>query len=304
MHRRHFIGILPMATFALSSFKLNEWEEFGLPVSANEYNWVTFYQRSGKKWGENWDNCFAEFSKTKIPGFEPSVKDVGHLEEMTPYLEKYGIKLPSVYIGSLMHEEEMAKQSSENIIEIARKAKALGTKIIVTNPNPIQWGDGPLKSDDQLYCQSSHLDQLGKEISKMGIKLAYHTHDVELKAGAREFHHVLQNTSPGNLHFCMDVHWMYRGSGNSQWAVFDTLKMYANRIVSFHLRQSKNGIWTETFEPQGDIDYVRFAREVKKLGINAHLVIEQCLEEKTTVQYGAIRAHQINYSEIKNLFNI
>lgn len=298
------MGILPVATFALSSFKLKELEELGLPISANEYNWVTFYQRAGKKWGDNWDNCFAEFSETKIPGFEPSVKDAGHLEELIPYLEKYGIKLPSVYIGSQMHEKELAKQSSDNIFEIALKAKTLGTKIIVTNPNPIQWGGGPLKNDEQLFCQSSHLDQLGEAISGLGMKLAYHTHDVELLAGAREFHHVLQNTSPENLHFCMDVHWMYRGSGNSQWAVFDTLKMYANRIVSFHLRQSKNGVWTETFEPQGDIDYVRFAREVKKLGINAHLVIEQCLEEKTKVQYGAIQAHQINFSEIKNLFNI
>jgi inosose dehydratase len=189
-------------------------------------------------------------------------------------------------------------------LEIAGKAKSLGTKIIVTNPNPIQWGGGPLKNDEQLFCQSTYLDQLGEAISGMGMKLAYHTHDVELLAGAREFHHVLQNTSPENLHFCMDVHWMYRGSGNSQWAVFDTLKMYRDRIVSFHLRQSKDGVWTETFQANGDIDYPRFVREIEKLGIKAHLVIEQCLEEKTPVQFGAVKAHQINYDEIKKLFNI
>jgi inosose dehydratase len=304
MDRRHFMGILPMATIAVSSFKFNEFEESGLPVSANEYNWVTFYRRAGKNWGDTWDSCFSEFSKTKIPGFEPSLRDVRHLEEIIPYLKKYRIELPSVYIGSQMHEAELARQSSDNILEIARKAKSLGTKIIVTNPNPIQWGGGPLKNDEQLFCQSTHLEQLGEAISGLGMKLAYHTHDVELLAGAREFHHVLQNTSPENLHFCMDAHWMYRGSGNSQWAVFDTLKMYADRIVSFHLRQSKDGVWTETFQANGDIDYPRFVREIDKLGIKAHLVIEQCLEEKTTVQLDAVQAHQINYVEIKKLFNI
>ena len=202
-----------------------------------------------------------------------------------------------------MHEEVLAKKSNEVILEIAKKAKELGTKIIVTNPNPIQWGSGQLKNDKQLLCQSAYLEKMGKSLKGMGIKLAYHTHDVELQAGAREFHHVLQNTSPENLSFCMDVHWIYRGSGNSQVAVFDTLKMYGDRIVSFHLRQSQNGIWTETFQPQGDIDFVRFAEEVKKMGINAHLVIEQCLEEKTVQRTNVVDAHKISYSAINKLFN-
>jgi len=101
----------------------------------------------------------------------------------------------------------------------------------------------------------------------------------------------------------MDVHWIYRGSGNSQVAVFDTLKMYGNRIVSFHLRQSQNGIWTDTFQPEGDIDYVRFAQEVKKMGINSHLVIEQCLEENTVQNNSVVEAHKINYAAINKLFN-
>jgi inosose dehydratase len=303
MKRRNFIGLLPLTILLTSSNKLKSYKDNPLPISANEYNWITFYNRSGKTWGENWDACLEEFAKTGIQGFEPSLKNAAHLQELIPYLDKYKIQMPSFYVGSLMHEEDEAKKSIDNILEIAEKSKKLGTKIIVTNPNPIQWGDGPLKNDAQLFCQSSHLDQLGKQISNLGMKLAYHTHDVELKAGAREFHHVLQNTNPNHLYFCMDVHWIYRGSANSQLAVFDTLKMYGDRIVSFHLRQSNNGVWADTFNPQADIDYVRFAAEVKKMGINAHLVIEQCLEEKSIQQYDVVEAHQINLKEVKNLFN-
>lgn len=303
MNRRDFVGTLPGLAVILSGQNLLTGKEENLPISANEYNWVTFYNRAGKSWGEDWDACLAEFTQTKIPGFEPSIRDAAHLEELIPFLEKYQIKLPSVYVGSQMHEEDLAKKSMEVILEIAKKAKELGTKIIVTNPNPIQWGSGQLKNDKQLLCQSAYLEKMGKSLKGMGIKLAYHTHDVELQAGAREFHHVLQNTSPENLSFCMDVHWIYRGSGNSQVAVFDTLKMYGDRIVSFHLRQSQNGIWTETFQPQGDIDFVRFAEEVKKMGINAHLVIEQCLEEKTVQRTNVVDAHKISYSAINKLFN-
>lgn len=302
MNRRNFVGILPGLAVLFSSQKLLLEGEENLPISANEYNWITFYDREGREWGKDWDACLAEFAKTKIPAFEPSISDAAHLQELIPFLEKHRIQLPSIYVGSLVHEEDLAQKSTEQILEIAKKAKPLGTKIIVTNPNPINWGSGQLKNDRQLLCQSRHLDQLGKSLKNMGIKLAYHTHDVELQAGAREFHHVLQNTSSENLGFCMDVHWIYRGSGNSQLAVFDTLRMYGDRIVSFHLRQSQNGIWTDTFQPEGDIDYERFAQEVKKMGINAHLVIEQCLEEKSIQKNSVVEAHKINYSAIKKLF--
>ena len=277
-------------------------KEESLPISANGYNWITFYKRSGKVWGKDWDACLAEFAQTGIPGFEPSIPNADYLKTLIPFLKKHNLQLPSIYVGTELHEATTAKESIKTILSIAEIATSLGTKIIVTNPNPIKWGSGQLKDDDQLYCQSSHLDQLGQAVRKLGIKLAYHTHDVELKAGAREFHHVMQNTDPENLHFCMDVHWIYRGSENSQWAVFDTLKMYGHRIVSLHLRQSKGKVWTEVFEASGDIDYTRFAAEIKKRGINPHLVIEQCLEEKSPNTMDVITAHQINLREIKSVF--
>lgn len=303
MNRRNFVGILPSAAFLLMGSRPHGVGKFkSLPISCSEYNWITFYERDGKNWGENPEANLAEFSASNIPGLELSLNHPDQLKKLIPYLKKHQIQLPSIYIGSSMHDESVAKKSSEMILEIGEIARTLGTEIIVTNPNPIQWGSEQLKNDQQLSCQSTHLESLGKSLRQLGIKLAYHTHDVELKAGAREFHHVLQNTTPESLSFCMDVHWIYRGSGNSQLAVFDTLKMYGDRIISFHLRQSKNGIWTETFEAEGDIDYVKFAKEVKKMGINAHLVIEQCLEEKTIRKLNVVEAHKINLREINHLF--
>ena len=211
------------------------------------------------------------------------------------------MSLPSMYVGSILHESKEADLSIQRILAIADRLKSEGTKIFVTNPSPLK--NGARKSDAELACQVEKLNILGSQLKQRGITLAYHTHDVEFRESAREFHYVLQHTKPENLAFCMDVHWVYRGAGNSEQTVFDTLKTYGNRIVALHIRQSQNGIWTETFSGKGDIDYVRFAKELKKQKIKPHLVIEQCLEAKTVQTMDAAQAHAIDLKIVNALFN-
>jgi len=55
-------------------------------------------------------------------------------------------------------------------------------------------GGSENKTDAQLLTQSTALNQVAGELSKLGITLAYHNHDSELREGAREFHHVLTAT--------------------------------------------------------------------------------------------------------------
>lgn len=297
-NRRSFLKLIP----AVGLITQNNFDSFqsNFPISCNTYNWITFYSRDGKAWGANWDENIAEFSKTGIKAFEPSISNSSDAKIIWASLKKFGIAMPSIYVGSVLHNEESTK-NIEQIIEIADVVKNFGTKIIVTNPNPLKWGGAELKTDSDLISQAKNLDKLGAELFKRGIKLAYHTHDVELKAGAREFHHMLQNTSAKNLSFCMDVHWVYRGAGNSQVAVFDVLKMYGHRIVELHLRQSVNGIWSETFG-EGDIDYSRFARDLTKMNLKPHLVIEQCVEEKSPHTLQAIEAHIADFKAVKAIF--
>lgn len=94
------------------------------------------------------------------------------------------------------------------------------------------------------------------------------------------------------------MHWVYRGSQNSQLAVFDVLKMYGSRIVELHIRQSENGIWKETFGA-GDVDYQHFTNELDKMKIKPHLVIEKCIEEKTPNKMKAVAAHIQDMKAVK-----
>ena len=71
-----------------------------------------------------------------------------------------------------------------------------------------------------------------------------------------------------------------------------TLRMSAPAaLVELHLRQSKVGIWTETFGP-GDIDYPKLAAELLKLKIRPHVVLEQAVEAKTPNTLGVLEAHR------------
>ncbi|MEZ4900297.1 MAG: sugar phosphate isomerase/epimerase [Spirosomataceae bacterium] len=243
----------------------------------------------------------AEYAKTGLTAYEPSLNGVEDVFKLAPALKKYNIQLPSVYVNSVLHKANEAEKSMVSILAIADEVKKLGTKIMVTNPTPIRWGGDELKSDEELKIQAASLEKLGAALRAKGIRLAYHTHDVELKAGAREFHHMMLNTSPQNVAFCLDAHWMYRGSQNSELAVFDTLKLYGKRIVEIHLRQSVNGVWSETFG-EGDIDYARLAQEIKKLDLQPHLVIEQCVEPKSPHTIGAVEAHIKDLAAVKKIF--
>jgi inosose dehydratase len=73
-------------------------------------------------------------------------------------------------------------------------------------------------------------------------------------------------------------------------AVFDVLKLYGKRVVELHVRQSVNGIWSETFG-EGDINYPRLVRELKGMNVFPHIVIEQCVEEKTPNTMTGLEAH-------------
>jgi inosose dehydratase len=188
-----------------------------------------------------------------------------------------------------------------DVLAIAKEAKKIGIEILVTNPTPIRWGGPENKSDEQLKTQALALNVLGKELRSIGLTLAYHNHDAEMRESAREFHHMLAGTESNNVKLCLDAHWIYRGSGNSQVALFDIVELYADRIVELHLRQSHDGIWSEVFE-DGDIDYARLANTLKQKGIQPHVVLEQAVEEGTPQTMNTVEAMNKSLRKVEKLF--
>jgi inosose dehydratase len=271
------------------------------PIACNQYTWHTFYQRQGRNWSADLDASLADFAKSGIVGYEPSITSADEIQKLAPLLKKHKLEMHSLYVNSTLHKADEADKTLATVTAIADAARPLGLQVVVTNPSPIKWGSSEDKTDAELATQAANLDRLGAELKKRGVTLAYHTHDVEMRNSAREFHHMMLATDPKNVSLCLDVHWIYRGSGNSQVALFDIVKLYGKRITELHLRQSKNGIWSETFG-EGDIDYPRLAKELKTIGIRPHLVLEQCIEKQSPNTMDALTAHRQDLQYVKEVF--
>ncbi|MCX6217757.1 sugar phosphate isomerase/epimerase [Spirosoma sp.] len=271
------------------------------PIACNSYTWQTFYARQGKTWMADPDASLAEFAQSGITAYEPAVNSATDVTKLLPFLTKHKLAMHSLYVNSTLHEAHEAQKSIDSVLEIADAARPAGTSIFVTNPSPIKWGTNDDKTDANLIEQARNLDRLGAELRKRGITLAYHTHAPEHRQAAREFHHMLLATDPKNVSLCLDAHWVYRGSGDSQVALFDVVKLYGKRVVEVHIRQSKNGIWQETFG-EGDINYKRLATELKANNIRPNLVLEQCLEKESPDTMNVVDAHKQDLAKVKTLF--
>jgi inosose dehydratase len=291
MNRRKFLNSLAVAGVMPNEIYVGQPALKPTPVSCNQYSWITFYNRAGKNWTTDLDTSLADFASSGLKAYEPAANHAEDVKRLLPFLKKHGLTMPSLYVNSSLCKREEAAKSIETVLSIADACREAGTRIIVTNPSPIQSGGGQNKSDEQLTDQAGNLEKLGAELRKRGLTLAYHTHDVELRAAAREFHHMLLATDPKNVSLCLDVHWVYRGSGDSQVALFDIVKLYGKRITELHIRQSKGGVWQETFG-EGDIDYRRLVRMLRDLNVKPHLVLEQCLEKTSPNTMTAAEAHK------------
>jgi inosose dehydratase len=249
-----------------------------------------FYQREGRDFDASLDEGLKDVVSSGIDGYEPSIGSLEELRRLAPPLRKRGLDLSSIYVNTSLHESAEAERSITQVLTLAHEVRTLGTRIIVTNPNPIRWGGPENKSDDQLRTQVAALERLGKELASLHVTLAYHNHDIELRQAAREFHHMMTGTDPRYVSLCLDAHWVYRGSGNSSVALFDVVKLYGERIREVHLRQSQNGVWSETLCP-GDIDYEALARALVQKHARPNLVLEVAVEQGTPKTLDPVTAH-------------
>lgn len=271
-------------------------------VACQQYTWQTYFNREGIKWLEDPDTSLNAFSQSGLNGYEPSFDSPSAVNQLQHYLRKHDIWCKSMYVNSVLHEKAEVEKNIKHIVAIAKEAFKIGIRILVTNPTPIRWGGPENKSDQQLQTQANALNELGKMLKHEGIMLAYHNHDAEMREGAREFHHMLTGTDSEYVKLCLDAHWIYRGAGNSQVALFDIVELYADRIIELHLRQSKAGIWSEVFG-EGDIDYSRLAALLKERSIKPHLVLEQAIENGTPHTMNTVEAMKKSLENVKKRFD-
>ena len=270
-------------------------------IATNTYPWLTFAKRADQKFTLHTDELLSTIAGTGINGYEPIIERADEFPDFAEKLDRHGLKMKSIYVNSVLHDPAKVGQSMDDVLSIANASSKLGVKIIVTNPSPIRWGGTEDKDDQQLRLQAKSLDRLGRQLRAVGMTLAYHNHDAELRRGGREFHHMLTATDPQDVKFCLDAHWIFRGCGDSEVAVFDALSHYRDRVVELHLRQSIGGVWTEVFTTKGDIDYVKLIQFLADSNITPHLVLEQAVEAQSANQLSAAEAHHRSWENLASV---
>ena len=263
-------------------------------VGSQLYGWGQYYQRDGNKLGEHMDDVLSALRDAGYDYAEHSLS--GSAEANVKFGEQLrarGLKPVSLYTGGTLHDAEKAEAAVQRLVDGAVGAKAGGFRIINCNPDAI----GRHKTDEELATQAKWLQVLGDELAKLGMKLGIHHHTPEMGNGAKEYHANFRQTGAGSVGFCYDVHWVFRGGVLPA----DALRDYGARIVSWHLRQSRDKIWWEDLD-SGDIDYAAIAEYAKANALAPFYTVELALEGGTKITRTVVENHARSREYVRRIF--
>jgi len=266
-------------------------------VGTQLYGWGQYYEREGKQLESHLNDALASIRDGGYDYAEGSL-DVAHPESNGAFADRLtqaGLRPVSLYTGGTFHVAGEALGTVQGIVRAAEFAHRAGFTSLVCNPDPLSRE----KTDLELKTQASALAELGSELTRIGMTLGLHQHTPEFRSNGREYHFNFQNTSAATVGFCYDVHWVFRGGIQPAQALRD----YGSRIVSWHLRQSRNQIWWEDLD-SGDIDYGAVADYAKGHRIATNLTVELALENGTRVTRSAAENHRRSRQFVQRVFGV
>jgi inosose dehydratase len=266
-------------------------------VGSQLYGWGQYYGREGRRIEDHMDEVLSALRDAGYDYAEGSV-DWAHPEknaEFAARLRSKGLRPVSLYSGGAFHEDASARKNAERLVAAARVCKEAGFSVIVCNPNPI----GRNKTDAELALQGAVLGEIGRELKKIGLRFGIHHHTPELANNAREYHYNFTVTEPGEVDFCIDTHWMYRGGV----VPMDALRQYGRRVVSWHLRQSRDKVWWEDMDT-GDIDYAEIGAFAGRHGLPRRFSVELALEDGTKITRNAVENHRRSREFVRRVFGV
>lgn len=81
----------------------------------------------------------------------------------------------------------------------------------------------------------------------------------------------------------------------------DALKQYGDRVVTWHLRQSRDGVWWEDLDT-GDVDYEAVAKYAKEHSLPRRFTIELALEAGTKITRSVLENHRRSREFVRRVF--
>jgi len=262
-------------------------------VGSNIYGWGQYAQRDKKPL--NVEEVISALRDTGYDYLETNM-DVGRPEENAKFAEQLrakGLQPVSLYTGARVHDPAQAGKVVSNILAAARVCQQAGFQVISCNADPI----GREKTDEELKTQAAALSELGTGLNALGMKLGVHQHMPEMANHAREFHYVFDHTQPTVVGWCYDVHWVWKGGVMP----LDALRQYGDRVVTWHLRQSRDGIWWEDLDT-GDVDYAAVATFAAAHDLARRFSVELAIEGGTKITRSVVENHRRSREYVREVF--
>lgn len=270
--RRQFLGTLAAAPLAGAG------PRYQPELAAQVYVWTQVFNQQKKPLLEGLPEVFESTRKAGYTRMElvSSFVTGDALPRTKELIRKHGIQIPIVYHGGPLHEAAAAEKTIAEILSVAEAAKSIGASIIEANPNPKPKREA--KTGAELEVQARSVNQLAGALARRGQRLILHHHDPEMANSAREWRHVLNNTDPKLVGLCIDFDWVLQG-GQEPFAL---LKEAGPRVESFHLRNARNRVWTQSVG-EGEYDYPALARFLRDHGFTGYLVVELAHHKDTQI---------------------
>jgi inosose dehydratase len=262
-------------------------------VGSNIYGWGQYAQRDKKKL-----DVEEVISALRDTGYDylENFMNVAQPEANAKFAEQLrakGLQPVSLYTGARVHEAAKAGAVVAGILAAAKVCQQAGFQVISCNAAPI----GREKTDEELKTQAAALNELGEGLNALGMKLGMHNHMPAMANHAREFHYNFDHTKPAAVGFCYDVHWVWKGG----LMPLDALQQYGDRVVTWHLRQSRDGVWWEDLDT-GDIDYEAVAKYAKAHNLARRFTVELALEAGTKITRSVVENHRRSREFVRRVF--
>ena len=295
LHRIGSAAALSLAAAPLSALAAAE-KPSAAPktlVGSNIYGWTQYAARDQKPLDVEGvisalRDCGYDYLESSLRVDQPD-----EAARFADQLKAKGLQPVSMYTGARLHEADKASAVVAKILAAAKVCRQAGFQVISCNPDPI----GREKTDEELKTQAAALQEFGEGLVALGLQLGVHHHMPEMANHAREFHYNFDHTTPQAVGFCYDVHWVWKGGVMPA----DALKQYGDRVVTWHLRQSRDGVWWEDLD-SGDVDYAAVAEYAKAHELPRRFSVELALEKGTRITRSVVENHRRSREYVRKVF--
>jgi sugar phosphate isomerase/epimerase len=265
-------------------------------IGTQLYSWAAFYERNQQSVTDHLDDVMAAARDCGYDYLECplNVENPEKNTDLAWKLKAKGFALTSIYLSGTFHETATAVANVYRYLEAAKAAYEAGFTILTCSPKSI----GRDKKPAELSTQVTALRRLGEGMAKFGMRLAIHNQPTDARRGGWEYQYNFRQ-SPGKVvGFCLDVGTLFKGGV----LPMDALKENSSRLVSWHLRQCREGVWLEELT-QGDIDYEAVIAHAKQYRLPPLYTVALQLDKETKVTRSVIENHKRSRAYLKALLD-